>query len=187
MPFINESRPVAEKLQLDPNWVYGLIRQESRFIADVRSGAGAKGLMQVMPATGAWMAKRIDYPNYSTDRLNDPVVNLAIGQHYLATVLAELDNSPILATAAYNAGPGRSRTWRAALSRPMEGAIFAETIPFNETRGYVKNVFANAVIYAAVYASVNGSNATGGKPSRTLTQWLGTVVPKSAATTSDTP
>ena len=121
MPFINESRPVAEKLQLDPNWVYGLIRQESRFIADVRSGVGAKGLMQIMPATGAWMAKRIDYPNYSTDRLNDPVVNLAIGQHYLATVLTELDNSPILATAAYNAGPGRSRTWLAHLEPVVFG------------------------------------------------------------------
>jgi soluble lytic murein transglycosylase len=89
-------------------------------------------------------------------------------------VMRDLEQSPVLATAAYNAGPGRSRTWRASLSNAVDGAIFAETIPFNETRGYVKNVLANAVIYGVV---------TGNKP-RSLKSWLGTVSPKNIINSS---
>ncbi len=174
MPFIKQAQPIADSLKLDTNWVYGLMRQESRFISDVRSSVSARGLMQVMPATAAFVAKKINYPNYSIDRISEPEVNLTLGHNYLAMVLADLDNLPILATAAYNAGPGRPRTWRASLSSTVDGAIFAETIPFNETRGYVKNVLANAVLYGAV---------TGNKP-RSLTSWLGVVAPKTATPTT---
>jgi soluble lytic murein transglycosylase len=83
--------------------------------------------------------------------------------------LKDLDGSQALATAAYNAGPGRSRSWRASLTRSVEGAIFAETIPFNETRGYVKNVLSNATYYAALFE---------GKP-QSLKQRLGIVTPRS--------
>jgi soluble lytic murein transglycosylase len=173
MPFIKQAQPIADSLRLDTNWVYGLMRQESRFISDVRSSASARGLMQVMPATAAFVAKKINYPNYSLERISEPEVNLTLGHNYLAMVLADLDNLPILATAAYNAGPGRPRTWRASLARTVEGAIFAETIPFNETRGYVKNVLANAALYGVV---------TGNKP-RPLSAWLGVVAPKGVTPT----
>jgi soluble lytic murein transglycosylase len=174
MPFIKQAQPIADGLSLDTNWVYGLMRQESRFISDVRSSVSARGLMQVMPATAAFVAKKINLPNYSLERISEPEINLILGHNYLSMVLNDLDNLPILATAAYNAGPGRPRTWRASLVRTVDGAIFAETIPFNETRGYVKNVLANAVLYGAV---------TGNKP-RTLTSWLGVVAPKGVTPTA---
>ena len=173
MPFIKQAQPIADGLKLDTNWVYGLMRQESRFISDVRSSASARGLMQVMPATAAYVAKKINLPNYSLERISEPEVNLILGHHYLAMVLADLDNQPILATAAYNAGPGRPRTWRASLAKTVDGAVFAETIPFNETRGYVKAVLANAVLYGAL---------TGNKP-RPLSAWLGVVAPKGVTPT----
>jgi soluble lytic murein transglycosylase len=176
MPFFKQAQPAAAQLKLDTNWVYGLIRQESRFIVEVRSHVGAQGLMQVMPKTAAWVAKKINLPNYDPDRVQEPEINLIIGQAYLAMVLADLDNLPILATAAYNAGPGRPKAWRASLAAPVEGAIFAETIPFNETRGYVKNVLANAALYGAT---------TGNQP-KSLNAWLGKVAPK-AAVSSDLP
>ena len=150
------------------------MRQESRFISDVRSSVSARGLMQIMPATAAFVAKKINYPNYSLERLIEPELNLTLGHHYLSMVLGELDNLPILATAAYNAGPSRAKNWRASLAQTVDGAIFAETIPFNETRGYVKQVFANAVLYGVV---------TGNKP-RPLSQWLGTVTPKGVTPTT---
>ncbi len=168
MPFIKQAQPIADGLKLDTNWVYGLMRQESRFISDVRSHVSARGLMQVMPATAAWVAKKINYPNYSLERLTELDVNLTLGHTYLSMVMGDLDQLPILATAAYNAGPSRAKTWRASLASTVDGAIYAETIPFNETRGYVKNVLANAALYGVV---------TGNKP-RPLSAWLGVVTPK---------
>jgi soluble lytic murein transglycosylase len=174
MPYIAQAQPIADGLNLDTNWVYGLMRQESRFISDVRSSVSARGLMQIMPATAAFVAKKINLPNYTLERLIEPDVNLTLGHSYLSMVLGDLDNLPILATAAYNAGPGRAKNWRASLAQTVDGAIFAETIPFNETRGYVKQVFANAVLYGVV---------TGNKP-RPLSQWLGTVTPKGMTPTT---
>ncbi len=136
--------------QLDAPWVYGLIRQESRFMVDVRSSVGAAGLMQLMPNTARYVARRAGLVDFSHTRITDADLNLRLGTNYLRYVFDDLDGSALLATAAYNAGPSRSRAWRASLARPVEGAIFAETIPFNETRDYVKRVLANAVIYYAV-------------------------------------
>jgi soluble lytic murein transglycosylase len=174
MPFIAQAQPIADSVSLDSNWVYGLMRQESRFVQDIRSSASARGLMQIMPATAAFVAKKINLPNYTLDRLVEPDVNLRLGHHYLAMVLGDLDNLPVLAAAAYNAGPSRAKTWRASLANTVDGALFAETIPFNETRGYVKNVFANAVLYGIV---------TGNRP-RPLSQWLGVIAPKGVTPTS---
>jgi soluble lytic murein transglycosylase len=109
----------------------------------------AKGLMQLMPATAQWVAKKIGLANFSQDTVTDMDVNVTLGTNYLKMVLDSLDNHPVLASAAYNAGPGRARKWRA--ERPLEGAIYAETIPFNETRDYVKKVMSNAVYYAALF------------------------------------
>ncbi len=163
----------ARSAGLEPTWVYGLIRQESRFIEDIRSSAGASGLMQLMPATARYVARKVGMNDFSQARVNEVDVNLRLGTSYLRMVLDDLDGHPALATAAYNAGPGRPRAWRAALPGAVEGAVFAETIPFNETRDYVKKVMSNAVYYAALFDD----------RAQSLKQRLGTVAPKAAGST----
>jgi len=98
-----------------------------------------------MPATAKWIARKSGLRDFSVARVTDVPTNVALGSGYLRMVLDELGH-PVLASAAYNAGPGRARRWRDA--RPLEGAIYAETIPFNETRDYVKKVMANTMYYA---------------------------------------
>ncbi|WP_171164192.1 lytic transglycosylase domain-containing protein [Usitatibacter palustris] len=134
----------AKQFDLDEAWVYGIIRQESRFMAEAKSRVGATGLMQLMPATARWVAKQIPVSGYQSTMLTRPEVNVQMGSFYYRKVLDDLGD-PVLAAAAYNAGPGRARRWRDA--QPLEGAIYAETIPFNETRDYVKKVVANAWFY----------------------------------------
>ncbi|QYF94967.1 lytic transglycosylase domain-containing protein [Massilia sp. PAMC28688] len=167
--------PTTEELGLDKAWVYGLIRQESRFIMDARSSAGAGGLMQVMPGTARDVARRIGL-DFVKEKLTDLRTNLLLGSNYLNMVLQSAGGSQPLASAAYNAGPGRMRTWRRKLEQPMEGAIFAESIPFLETRVYVKNVMANATNYAALFEN---------KP-QSLKARLGTIS-SSTAPPSDLP
>ncbi len=140
-----------QPIGLDKAWVYGLIRQESRFIKSARSHVGASGLMQIMPATAKYVARKIGMTGFTLNNLNDTHTNITLGTQYLNMVLTNLGGSQTLATAAYNAGPGRPRLWRSSLERQIEGAIFAETIPFSETRTYVKNVLANATWYAALF------------------------------------
>ncbi|THF62191.1 lytic transglycosylase domain-containing protein [Pseudothauera rhizosphaerae] len=147
-PFRQVIEPQVRRQGLDMSWVYGLMRQESRFTAPARSSAGAQGLMQVLPATGKWVARKIGLPNYHQRMLTDPDTNVLLGTSYMRIILDDLDNHPLLASAGYNAGPGRARRWRD--ERPLEGAVYAETIPFDETREYVKKVMANTVIYAAL-------------------------------------
>jgi soluble lytic murein transglycosylase len=132
--------------QLDEAWVYGLIRQESRFVSVARSGVGAAGLMQVMPATAKWIAKRMGMGDYHPGLIHRVETNLELGTYYLRHVLDVMNGQPLMATAAYNAGPSRPKRW--ADSKPMEGAVYAETIPFTETRDYVEKVMANAHFYA---------------------------------------
>ncbi|MGV3655047.1 MAG: transglycosylase SLT domain-containing protein [Noviherbaspirillum sp.] len=155
-------------LGLDPAWVYGLIRQESRFVMAARSHVGASGLMQLMPATAREVARKIGMEDFHHSKVNDIRTNILLGTNYLNMVLARLGGSQTLATAAYNAGPRRPMAWRATLERPVEGAIFAETIPFSETRGYVKNVLSNATYYAGMFE---------GKP-QSLKERLGMVTPE---------
>ncbi|WP_426195399.1 transglycosylase SLT domain-containing protein [Massilia sp. DWR3-1-1] len=163
-------QPTTQSLGLDRAWVYGLIRQESRFITDARSGVGASGLMQVMPSTGAFVAKKIGLTDFVHTMLTDLRTNILLGANYMNMVLANADGSQALASAAYNAGPGRARSWRATLNAPMEGAIFAESIPYLETRTYVKNVLANATNYATLFEN---------KP-QSLKARLGVVTPSGA-------
>jgi soluble lytic murein transglycosylase len=108
--------------------------------------------MQLMPATAKLVAKKLGWADYHPSQVNNVNVNLALGTTYLRMVLDGLDQSPVLAAAGYNAGPGRPRAWssRFHFGKPMEGAIFAETIPFTETRDYVKKVMSNAVYYASL-------------------------------------
>jgi soluble lytic murein transglycosylase len=171
--FITPFRPLIEsqvrQQGLDIGWVYGLMRQESRFSVPARSSAGAQGLMQVMPATGKWVAGKIGLAGYHPGMLTDPDTNVLLGTSYMRLILDGLDNHPVLASAGYNAGPGRARKWRD--QRSLEGAIYAETIPIDETRDYVKKVMANAVIYAAMLE---------GKPQSLKTR-LGTIAPRLVA------
>lgn len=148
-PFSDQVRLKANQLALDNGWVYGLMRQESRFIMNAKSSVGAKGLMQLMPATAKWVAQKIKMPGFQPSRVTEMDTNLTLGTNYMKMVLTSLDNHPVLASAAYNAGPGRARKWRA--DQPLEGAIYAETIPFTETRDYVKKVMSNAVYYNTLF------------------------------------
>jgi soluble lytic murein transglycosylase len=141
----------SREIGLDPAYVYGLIRQESRFIVDARSGVGASGLMQVMPATARWTAKKIGLTSFQPHQITERDTNIAIGTGYLKLVLDDFAGSMPMAAAAYNAGPGRPRAWRGQAGAPvMEAAIWAENVPFAETRDYVKKVLANTTIYAAM-------------------------------------
>jgi len=168
-PYREVLAEMARSRDLDEPWVLGLVRQESRFITVAKSSAGAAGLMQVMRPTAKWVAQRMRMKNFSWARLSDPEFNAALGTYYLKHVLNQADGSPVLAAAAYNAGPTRARLWRG--TAPVEGAIFAETIPFGETRDYVKKVMANTVYYAAVL----------GTPPTPLKTRLGTVAPRQSA------
>ncbi len=145
MPYRDDLSAQSKNWGLDEAWVYGLIRQESRFMVGAKSRVGAAGLMQLMPATARWAATRVGIAPQVARNLTEVPVNLALGTFYLKHVLDDLGH-PVLATAAYNAGPSRARRWRA--DSTLEGAIYAETIPFNETRDYVKNVMANTWYYA---------------------------------------
>ena len=148
-PYRDVLKAHAARNGLDEAWVLGLIRQESRFMAEVRSSAGAMGLMQLMPGTAQWVAGKMGLKNWRWGNVTDPDTNISLGTYYLRHVYDFLDGNAPLATAAYNAGPGRARTWRP--DRPMEAAAWAETIPFNETRHYVKLVMANASYYASLF------------------------------------
>ncbi len=165
MPHRTDMQTHARANQLDEAWMYGLIRQESRFMADARSRVGAMGLMQLMPATAKWAASRVGIKNLMMDRVVDVPVNLSLGAYYLRHVLDDLGH-PVLATAGYNAGPGRARRWRAETS--LEGAIYAESIPFTETRDYVKKVMTNAWFYARQMGSskISLKEMMGNVPSR---------------------
>jgi soluble lytic murein transglycosylase len=147
-PFREVLQVRARQMNLDEAWVYGLIRQESRFIADARSRVGAGGLMQLMPDTAKWVARKMGLRNIADVTAID--TNITLGTYYLRHVLDNLDGHAVLASAAYNAGPGRARAWRP--DSAVEGAIYAETIPFSETRDYVKKVMSNATYYSSVFS-----------------------------------
>ncbi|NVO04907.1 MAG: lytic transglycosylase domain-containing protein [Rhodoferax sp.] len=173
MPFRTSVLARTKQIGLEAAYVYGLIRQESRFIMDARSGVGASGLMQVMPATAKWTAKKIGLSDFQPYQISDRDTNIAIGTGYLKLLLDSFGGSMPMAAAAYNAGPGRPRSWR---NGPvLEAAIWAENVPFNETRDYVKKVLSNTTNYAALIT---------GQP-QSLKARLGMVGPLDA-TTPDT-
>ena len=167
-PFAEQLLTITSQHAIDPAWVYGLIRQESRFVMQARSHVGASGLMQIMPDTARWVARQMGNTTYQAGQIDDLTTNLTFGSYYLKRALDDLSGSPVLATAGYNAGPRRAHSWRASLSRPLEGAIFTELIPFTETRHYVKAVLSNTVDYATLFS---------GQP-QSLKSWLSTITPQ---------
>ena len=152
-PYRKLVQDYSQQLDLDEAWVYGLVRQESRFVHTARSSAGASGLMQLMPATARWVAKRLGMIGHHTTLTETVDSNIGLGTYYLRQVLDSVDKHMVLASAGYNAGPRRAREW--AGSRPLEGAIYIETIPFTETREYVKKVMNNTLFYARLFHQSN--------------------------------
>ncbi len=174
--------PYRESLQgrlrehgLEEAWVYGLMRQESRFATHAKSEVGAAGLMQIMPATAKWVARKMGMRDYRKALIHETEVNLKLGTYYMKNVLSSFDNNAVMASAAYNAGPSRARQWRG--DKPLEGAIYAETIPFTETRDYVKKVMSNTVYYSKLF----------GQPGVSLKQRLGIIAAKNTENTKPTP
>lgn len=133
---------------LPVEWIYGVIHQESRFMRFAQSAVGAQGLMQVMPKTARWVAQKIALKNYVDGHLMQLQTNLLIGSQYLKLVRDSVNGNAVMATASYNAGPLKAQSWRAALPKAIEGAAFAETIPYGETRNYVLRVTSNVVQYS---------------------------------------
>ena len=166
-PYRELMQEYVSQSNLDEAWLYGIIRQESRFTVTARSNAGASGLMQLMPATAKWVATRIGHKGYRQSRVNDLDTNLNLGTHYLKHMLDISGGQLVLASAAYNAGPTRARQW--SMDVPMEGAIYVESIPINETRDYVKKVLSNTLYYASAF----------GKGTPSLKALLGTIPPRS--------
>ncbi|MEQ9369967.1 MAG: transglycosylase SLT domain-containing protein [Coleofasciculus chthonoplastes F3-SA18-01] len=146
-PFSDKIATYSQKRQLNPLLVTALIRQESRFEPDIRSGAGAVGLMQMMPSTGEWAAESIDVEDYS---LENPDDNIKLGTWFLQQVHQSYNNNSLLAIASYNAGQGNLSKWLQQQS-PGDPDEFVESIPFDETRDYVKQVFGNYWNYLRLY------------------------------------
>ena len=139
----------ATDFDIDPLLLYSLIFQESLFEPPARSFAGAHGLTQIIPTTGAEIAQRLGYPNYSTSLLNRPFVNVRFGAYYLRWVQDFAYENPVAALAGYNAGPGNARTWFDR-SAPDE-ALFIERIPYNETRLYLQRILTHYAHYLRIY------------------------------------
>ncbi|MDH3376391.1 MAG: transglycosylase SLT domain-containing protein [Gammaproteobacteria bacterium] len=136
----------AHRQGIDPSWVYGVVRQESAFMVDARSSVGALGLMQLMPATGRRVARELNIKISGETSILQIDNNIRLGTAYLRTILGGHDGNSVLATAAYNAGPHRIREWLPKQD-DLPADIWIETIPFKETRNFVKNVLAFAVVY----------------------------------------
>ncbi len=169
-PYRDELQSHIRQNDLEEEWVYGLMRQESRFVTAAKSDAGASGLMQIMPATARWIARKLGLRDYRKSSIHQLDTNFTLGTYYMKSMLNKFDNSPVLATAAYNAGPRRALKWRGDM--PLEGAIYIENIPFDETRGYVKKVMSNTEYYAERF----------GKPARSLKERLGVIAVGDTAT-----
>ena len=172
-PYRTELQEHLREHGLDEAWVYGLMRQESRFATGAKSETGASGLMQIMPTTARWVAKKLGLKSYRNALIHQLDTNLRIGTYYMKSVLSRSENNPVLASAAYNAGPTRALQWRD--DKPLEGAIYAETIPYQETRDYVEKVMSNTVYYADQF----------GDPPRSIKQRLG-IVPGKVADSRNT-
>ncbi|HMV61052.1 MAG TPA: transglycosylase SLT domain-containing protein, partial [Agitococcus sp.] len=164
-PYKEVVRGYSQELGVDPAWVYGLIRQESRFVMDAKSSVGAGGLMQLMPSTAQWVANRLKIP-YHAGMVNEVGTNVRLGTYYINHVFKQLGSQPVLATAGYNAGPNRAKQWQHA-TQALPVDVYTESIPFLETRDYVKKVMTNAVHYALGF----------GEGAQSITMRMGVKIP----------
>ncbi|WP_029215340.1 transglycosylase SLT domain-containing protein [Kallotenue papyrolyticum] len=148
-PYARVVQREAAAFGLDPRLLYALIRQESLFNPDATSWAGARGLGQVMPATGEGIAQHLQVANYTPDLLYRPAVSIRFAAHYLSYQLRAFDQNVLAAAAAYNGGPGNAQRW---LQITADRDLFAELIDYRETRDYVKIVYGNWGMYRQLYA-----------------------------------
>jgi len=151
-PFAELVREEAREKGLDPALLAGLIRQESAFVPTISSAAGARGLTQVMPATGRDLAASAQISGYTDESLFSAETNLLLGTHYLVDLDDRYSGAMEYVLSAYNAGPARADAWQ-RFEEAAEVRRFIERIPFTETRGYVKNVLRNRAIYAWLWAA----------------------------------
>ncbi len=146
LPYQRLFEQSSSEASISPTWAYGIARSESIFMRDVRSQAGAVGLMQLMPATGRAVAKNIRFPYSGLATLTNPESNIRLGTSYLGQMAERYSGNPVLATAAYNAGPHRVDRWLPD-SGTIDARFWIENIPFNETRKYVKQVLSAQAIF----------------------------------------
>ncbi|MGI9220899.1 MAG: transglycosylase SLT domain-containing protein [Woeseiaceae bacterium] len=146
LPYHSTFEQHAAQASIPSQWAYGIARSESLFMRDVRSSAGAIGLMQLMPATGKEVAETISLPYYGIDTLTNPQSNIRLGTSYLGQMAKRYGGNRVLATAAYNAGPHRVDRWLPPNGK-QDARIWIENIPFNETRKYVRRVLAAETIF----------------------------------------
>jgi soluble lytic murein transglycosylase len=152
----------ADRANVDPYLLAGLVRQESSFNPKARSWVGATGLSQIMPATGEWLAPGAGVSSFDPSLLSVPEINLRMGSRYLRDQLRRYGGKRDLALAAYNAGPSRADRWRRELGYGGDPDVFRERIPFDETRKYVKVVLRNAAIYRRLYGGERSPGLAGG-------------------------
>ncbi len=171
-PYREQIAAAGGRDRLDPAWLYAIVRQESSFRSEAVSSAGALGLMQLLPATGQQVAKALQQSPPGSAELLQANLNINYGSYYLRQNVDRFQGSLLLATAAYNAGPGKVREWL-----PEQGTaaadVWAETIPYLETRQYVQRVME----YATVYGQRLGSDTS-------ISVRLGRIPPRAAATAS---
>lgn len=137
----------GEKHNIDPITLMSLARQESAMDIEAKSPVGARGIMQIMPSTAKYTARKYELSYQGSHDLYQVGKNIEIGSRYLQSLLDKYDNNRIFAFAAYNAGPGRVKTWRGRTQGKLDAYAFIEAIPFNETRGYVQNILMFELYY----------------------------------------
>jgi soluble lytic murein transglycosylase len=157
----------SRKYGQDPYFIAAIIRAESQFLPEALSPAGARGLMQVMPATGESIARLSNIAGFDPAKLFESDTAINIGTRYISTLMKRFKGDPILVAAAYNAGPDAVQTWISRNGYNREKSdVFVESIPYFETRGYVKKVFKNYAEYRRIYgktASIPSAVQEGGK------------------------
>lgn len=146
LPWPEQFGAASATARIPSGWAYGVARSESLFIPDIRSQAGAVGIMQLMPATGRRTAAELNLPYQGLATLTDPSSNIRLGATYLGKMLERFEENRVVATAAYNAGPARVEKWL-PVSRGLDARIWIENIPFNETRDYVRRVLVSEAIF----------------------------------------
>ena len=137
----------AENYGIDPEWIYGVTRRESAFNMYARSSAGALGLMQILPSTARMQSKSLGMARPSHEDLLESERNILLGASYLNKMLERFSGNQVLATAAYNAGPNRVSKWLPKEGDKVSADIWVDTIPYKETREYVRAVMAYAIIF----------------------------------------
>jgi soluble lytic murein transglycosylase len=153
--FWDEVTRLAQRTGLDPYLVMSIMRQESAFDPAAVSASGARGLMQLMPATAREVSGRLKLGELTPGRLEEPGLNITLGTHYFAGLLQRYQGNMVLALAAYNAGPSRAGRWHQQWQH-LPPDEFVELLPFRETRLYVKLVLRNLVNYERLYKAVPG-------------------------------